>query len=35
VRSLKAARPFEVDLQRLRIHLRMVREDVDKIAAAT
>ena len=35
VRSLTVARPFDVDLQRLRIHLRMVREDVDKIAAAT
>ena len=35
VQSLKVARPFEADLQRLRIHLRMVREDVDKIAAAT
>jgi hypothetical protein len=35
LRSLKVARPFEVDLQRLRIHLRMVREDVDRIAAAT
>jgi hypothetical protein len=33
VRSLKVARPFEVDLQRLRIHLRMVQEDVDRIAA--
>ena len=28
VRLLKVARPFEVDLQRLRIHLRMVQEDV-------
>jgi hypothetical protein len=35
VRSLKVARPFEVDLQRLRIHLRMVQEDVDRMAAAT
>ena len=26
VRLLKVARPFEVDLQRLRIHLRMVQE---------
>ena len=30
VRSLKVARPFEVDLQRLRIHLRMVQEDVSR-----
>jgi hypothetical protein len=35
VRSLKVARPFEVDLQRLRIHLRMVREDVERMVAAT
>ncbi len=28
VRLLKVARPFEVDLQRLRIHLRMVQEDL-------
>ena len=28
VRLLRVARPFEVDLQRLRIHLRMVQEDV-------
>ncbi len=28
VRMLKVARPFEVDLQRLRIHLRMVEEDI-------
>ncbi len=34
VRSLKVARPFEVDLQRLRIHLRMVQEDVSRMAAA-
>jgi hypothetical protein len=27
VRSLKVARPFEVDLQRLRIHLRMLQEE--------
>jgi TRAP-type uncharacterized transport system substrate-binding protein len=31
VRSLKVARPFEVDLQRLRIHLRMVQEDVGRM----
>jgi uncharacterized protein len=29
VRLLKVARPFEVDLQRLRIHLRMVQEDIN------
>jgi uncharacterized protein len=34
VRSLKVARPFEVDLQQLRIHLRMVQEDVSRMAAA-
>lgn len=32
VRSLKVARPFEIDLQRLKIHLRMVQEDVDAAA---
>jgi TRAP-type uncharacterized transport system substrate-binding protein len=31
VRLLKVARPFEVDLQRLRIHLRMVQEDVSRM----
>jgi TRAP-type uncharacterized transport system substrate-binding protein len=30
VRSHKVARSFEVDLHRLRIHLRMVEEDVDR-----
>ena len=30
VRSLKVARSFEVDLHRLRIHLRMVQEDLDR-----
>jgi hypothetical protein len=30
VRLLKVARPFEVDLHRLRIHLRMVQEDIDR-----
>ena len=29
--SLKVARPFEVDLQRLKIHLRMVQEEIAKI----
>ena len=33
VRSLKVARPFEVDLQRLRIHLRMVQEDISRMGA--
>jgi len=33
VRSLKVARPFEVDLHRLRIHLRMVQQDIDRMAA--
>jgi hypothetical protein len=31
VRLLKIARPFEVDLQRLRIHLRMVQEDISRM----
>jgi hypothetical protein len=30
VRSLKVARSFEVDLHRLRIHLRMVQEHVSR-----
>jgi hypothetical protein len=33
VQSLKAARPYEVDLHRLRIHLRMVQEEVDRMGA--
>ena len=33
IRSLKVARPFEVDLHRLRIHLRMVQEEVRRMAA--
>jgi TRAP-type uncharacterized transport system substrate-binding protein len=33
VQSLKVARPFEVDLQRLRIHLRMVQEDLSRMSA--
>ena len=33
VRLLKVARPFEVDLQRLRIHLRMVQEEVSRMGA--
>jgi TRAP-type uncharacterized transport system substrate-binding protein len=32
-RLLRIARPFEVDLQRLRIHLRMVQEDVSRMGA--
>jgi uncharacterized protein len=35
VQSLKVARPFEVDLQRLRIHLRMVQEDLGKIGTVS
>jgi hypothetical protein len=35
VQSLKVARPFEVDLQRLRIHLRMAQEDISRMEAAT
>ena len=34
VSSLKVARPFEVDRHYLRIHVRVVREDVDRKAAA-
>jgi hypothetical protein len=34
VRSLKVARPFQADLQRLRIHLRMVEDDVSRMGAA-
>jgi TRAP-type uncharacterized transport system substrate-binding protein len=30
VRSLKVARAFEVDLHRLRVHLRMVQEDISR-----
>ena len=33
VRLLKVARPFEVDLQRLRIHLRLVQEDLGRMGA--
>jgi TRAP-type uncharacterized transport system substrate-binding protein len=35
VQSLKVARPFEVDLQRLRIHLRMVQEDLGRIGTVS
>jgi hypothetical protein len=31
VNQLKVARPFEVDLQRLRIHLRMVQEGISRL----
>ena len=34
VHSLKVPRAFEVDLQRLRIHLRMVHEDLRRMAAS-
>jgi hypothetical protein len=34
VRLLKVARPFEADLHRLRIHLRMVQEDVTRMREA-
>jgi uncharacterized protein len=33
VRSLKVSRPFEADLHRLRIHLRMVEEDINRLRA--
>jgi uncharacterized protein len=33
VRLLKVARPFEADLHRLRIHLRMVEEDINRLRA--
>src|SRR6516165_3990355 len=33
VRTFKVARPFEIDLHRLRIHLRMVQEDISRMAA--
>jgi TRAP-type uncharacterized transport system substrate-binding protein len=35
MRLLKVARPFEVDLHRLRIHLRMVQEDVGRMGAVS
>jgi uncharacterized protein len=35
VRSLKVARPFQADLQRLKIHLRMVQDDLNRIAIST
>ncbi len=33
VRSLRLPRRFEVDLQRLRVHLRMVQEDIARLRA--
>jgi hypothetical protein len=33
VRMFKVARPFEIDLHRLRIHLRMVQEEISRMAA--
>src|SRR6266568_1431065 len=33
VRMFKVARPFEIDLHRLRIHLRMVQEEVSRMGA--
>jgi TRAP-type uncharacterized transport system substrate-binding protein len=33
VNQLKVPRPFEVDLQRLRIHLHMVKEDISRLEA--
>ena len=35
VRSLKVARPFQADLQRLKIHLRMVQDDLNRIVIST
>jgi hypothetical protein len=32
VQMFRVARPFEIDLHRLRIHLRMVQEDVSRMA---
>jgi TRAP-type uncharacterized transport system substrate-binding protein len=34
VRRLDVARPYAIDLHRLRIHLRMVQEEVDRMGAA-
>jgi septal ring factor EnvC (AmiA/AmiB activator) len=33
ISRLKVARPFEVDLHRLRVHLRMVQEDINRMEA--
>jgi hypothetical protein len=35
VRSLKVARPFQADLQRLKIHLRMVQDDLNQVVIST
>jgi TRAP-type uncharacterized transport system substrate-binding protein len=35
VRSMKVARPFQADLQRLKIHLRMVQDDLNRIVIST
>ena len=35
IRSLKIARPFEIDLQRLRIHLRMAQDDISRMEATS
>lgn len=35
VRSLKAARPFELDLHRLGTHPRMAQEDLGRVAASS
>ena len=35
VRTLKVAPPFEVDLHRLRIHLRMVQDHIGRMASST
>ena len=35
VRLLKVARPFEADLHRLRIHLRMVQEELSRLGAVS
>ena len=34
VRSLKVARPFEVDLHRLKVHLRMVQEEASRLGVS-
>jgi hypothetical protein len=34
VQMLRVARPFEADLQRLRIHLRMVEDDISRMPSA-
>jgi hypothetical protein len=34
ISSLKVARPFELDLHRLKIHLRMVQEEIGRLGSA-